>query len=149
MEKEITRTKSCSNSPDSERQFTVLLSATRRGARLGRLLATEQLRSWGLPLDTATLVIAELASNAALHGRVQGRDFRLSLSVVDADTLRIEVTDARVDRVPARRRPDSPTGAESGYGLLLVEELAERWGVSQPTSLSKTVWAECALYRSC
>lgn len=30
-------------------QFKLQLSATRRGARLARLLATEELRSWGLP----------------------------------------------------------------------------------------------------
>lgn len=35
------------------RNFSVLLSPTPRGARLARLLATEQLRSWGLPLAPA------------------------------------------------------------------------------------------------
>ncbi|WP_457307203.1 hypothetical protein, partial [Polaromonas sp. P5_E6] len=62
-------------------QFAVQLSATRRGARLARLLATEQLRSWGLPLDDASHVVAELAANAALHGYVPGRDFRVMLTV--------------------------------------------------------------------
>jgi anti-sigma regulatory factor (Ser/Thr protein kinase) len=71
--------------------FSVLLSPTPRGARLARLLATEQLRSWGLPLDPARLIVAELANNAATHGRVPGRNFRLLLYVVGG-TLRIEVT---------------------------------------------------------
>lgn len=84
------------------RQFSVQLSATRRGARLARLLATEQLRSWGLPFETAAQVVAELASNAALHGRVPGRDFRLALAAT-ARTLRIEVTDTRGDRLPVNR----------------------------------------------
>jgi len=48
--------------------FTVLLSPTPRGARLARLLATEQLRTWGLPLDRAAQIVAELAANAATHG---------------------------------------------------------------------------------
>ncbi|WP_425336507.1 ATP-binding protein, partial [Streptomyces afghaniensis] len=80
------------------RNFSVQLSPTPRGARLARLLATEQLRSWGLPLDPARQVIAELSANAAEHGRIPGRDFRLLLYVV-AGTLRIEVTDTRGDRL--------------------------------------------------
>ena len=44
------------NSPElrtAVRNFSLQLSATPRGARLARLLATEQLRSWGLPLVDA------------------------------------------------------------------------------------------------
>lgn len=109
------------------RTFTVPLSATRRGARLARLLAVERLRAWGVPHECAQLVIAELASNAALHARVPGRSFRLTLRVGDAGTLRIEVTDARAGRVaPARRK--AKCDGESGYGLLIVDRLADRWG---------------------
>lgn len=128
-------------------QFSVPLSATRRGARLARLLATEQLRSWELPLDPARLVVAELAANAVVHGRVPGRSFRLTLSVTASSTLRIEVTDTRGDRLPtsvsARATDGAP--AESGYGLLLVEELADRWGVRCGPVPSKSVWAELDL----
>ncbi|WP_328688499.1 ATP-binding protein [Streptomyces caniferus] len=126
------------------RQFAVQLSATRRGARLARLLVTEQLRSWGLPLDSAALVVAELAANAALHGRVPGRDFRLTLTVL-GHALRIEVTDTRGDRLPVRPRATCECPAESGYGLLLVEELADRWGVDAGRVPAKTVWAELDL----
>ncbi|MGW5215424.1 ATP-binding protein [Streptomyces sp. NPDC004051] len=130
----------------SLRQFTVPLSATRRGARLARLLATEQLRSWELPLDPARLIVAELATNAAVHGRVPGRSFRLGLTVTAHGVLRIEVTDTRGENLPARRNvPSEP--AESGYGLLLVEELADRWGVRDGPVPSKTVWAELDLGR--
>jgi anti-sigma regulatory factor (Ser/Thr protein kinase) len=122
-------------------QFTVPLSATRRGARLARLLATEQLRSWELPSDPARLIVAELAANAALHGRVPGRSFRLTLTVTTGGVLRIGVTDARGESAPARRDA-SPEPAESGYGLLLVEALADRWGVREGPFPCKTVWAE-------
>lgn len=118
------------------------LSATRRGARLARLLATEQLRSWGLPLDDARQVIAELASNAVMHGYVPGRDFRILLTVT-GDTLRIEVADARGERLP--RLLDRSEVYESGRGLLLVEALATRWGVRHGPFPRKTVWAELAL----
>ncbi|QGV79170.1 ATP-binding protein [Streptomyces ficellus] len=124
----------------SARHFSVQLSSTRRGARLARLLATEQLRSWGVPFDVAELVIGELAANAVLHGRVAGRDFRLTLAA-DARTLRIAVTDTRGDRMPVVR----PGAEESGRGLLLVEALAERWGVTHGPVPRKTVWADIGL----
>ncbi|MFB7090879.1 ATP-binding protein [Streptomyces sp. NPDC056296] len=125
--------------PTSVRNFSVQLSPTPRGARLARLLATEQLRSWGLPLDPARHLVAELANNAADHGRVPGRDFRLTLYVVGG-TLRIEVTDTRGQELPAPRTP--APDAESGRGLLLVEALADRWGVVEGRFPRKTVWAE-------
>ncbi|TKA12965.1 ATP-binding protein [Actinacidiphila oryziradicis] len=123
------------------RQFHVQLSATRRGARLARLLATEQLRSWGLSIEAAAHVVAELAANAALHGRVPGRDFRLTLTVTNAGTLRIEVTDARAERLPSVHREALPED-ESGRGLMLVDALADRWGVAPGPAPCKTVWAE-------
>ncbi|AWK10613.1 ATP-binding protein [Streptomyces spongiicola] len=127
------------------RHFGVLLSPTPRGARLARLLATEWLRTWDLPhssLEVAAHLVAELASNAAVHGRVTGRGFRLVL-LADAGTLRIEVTDTRGDDLP-HRRPPAPD-AESGRGLVLVEALADRWGVEPGPVPRKTVWAELDL----
>ncbi|GGU99556.1 hypothetical protein GCM10010245_02300 [Streptomyces spectabilis] len=54
--------------------------------------------------------------------------------------LRIEVTDTCGERMPSAR-PVSPE-AESGRGLLLVEALAVRWGVTLGPRPRKTVWAE-------
>lgn len=127
---------------DTVRHFSMLLSSTPRGARLARLLAADELRGWGVDCEAAEHVVAELAANAATHGRLPGRSFRLTLYVVGG-TLRIEVTDTRGDRLPARQEPDG--GAESGRGLLLVEALADRWGVSEGRFPRKTVWAELRL----
>lgn len=121
------------------RNFSVLLSSTPRGARLGRLLAVDTLRSWGLPHERASHVVAELAANAATHGRLPGRSFRLTLYVIGR-TLRVEVTDTRGDLMPEPHVPDPD--AESGRGLLLVEALADRWGVTEGWFPRKTVWAE-------
>ncbi|WP_344603053.1 ATP-binding protein [Streptomyces glaucus] len=125
------------------RHFTVRLSATRRGARLARLLTERQLDDWGDPFGSAAQVVAELASNAVLHGRVPGRDFRLGLELRPDGTLRIEVTDARGDRMPRVPGPAAPD-AESGRGLLLVAAYADRWGVDAAAAGCKTVWAELA-----
>ncbi|MGC2999441.1 ATP-binding protein [Streptomyces sp. G35A] len=121
-------------------------STTCRGARLARLLATEQLRSWDVPLDPARLIVAELAANAAPHGCVPGRSFRLTLTVTTGGVPRIEVTDAKGGGVPVRRDA-SPVAAEPGYGLLLVEEPADRWGVLEGPLPCRTVWAEWDIRR--
>ncbi|MEY9992254.1 anti-sigma regulatory factor (Ser/Thr protein kinase) [Streptomyces sp. V4I8] len=128
------------------RNFSLKLSSTPRGARLARLLATEQLRSWGVPLDPAGHIVAELAANAALHGRIPGRDFLLLVYVV-GDTLRIEVTDTRADSLPHVEQP--APDAESGRGLTIVDALADRWGVAPGLPPRKTVWAEIALSPVC
>ncbi|WUH91486.1 ATP-binding protein [Streptomyces sp. NBC_00433] len=126
------------------RRFSTQLPSTRRGAQRARLLTVAQLAGWELPSDAAAQVVAELAANAALHGRVPGRNFRLTLEVKAADRLRIEVTDTRGERLPAVPRPGEPD-AESGRGLLLVSALAVRWGVTSGPFPSKTVWAEVEL----
>ena len=124
-------------------RFAVQLSATRRGARLARLLAERQLDDWGVPFASAVQVVAELTSNAVLHGYVRGRDFRLGLKLCADGTLRIEVTDARGDRVPRIQDP-VVADAESGRGLRIVEAYAARWGVDEAPANGKTVWAELA-----
>ncbi|ROQ66799.1 histidine kinase-like protein [Streptomyces sp. 840.1] len=129
--------------PTAERTFTVRLSPTRRGARLARLLAVAHLGLWGLPSESAAHIVAELAANATVHGRVPGRDFQLRLTVGADERLRIEVTDTRGDRLPVAAVPDRL--AESGRGLLIVEALADRWGVIPGPVPRKTVWAELDL----
>ncbi|MFI8518868.1 ATP-binding protein [Streptomyces sp. NPDC085481] len=117
-------------------EFVQRLSSTRRGARLARLLAVQQLRDWGLAdTDAAELVVAELAANAVTHGRVPGRDFEVRLALAEGH-LRVEVSDTRAEREPEPVRvPDG-----HGYGLLLVSALSTAWGV-KARCVGKTVWA--------
>ncbi|MFD5448452.1 ATP-binding protein [Streptomyces sp. NPDC003470] len=132
--------------PTSARTFAQQLSSTRRGARLARLLALAQFRSWEVSpsvAERAEHIVAELAANAALHGRVQGRDFRLALELDTATgTLRIAVSDAHGDRQPSPVAVSGQEEAESGRGLLLVDALADRWGTEPYPPSGKTVWAE-------
>ncbi|MFE5793870.1 ATP-binding protein [Streptomyces sp. NPDC056503] len=122
--------------PNPNHQFDIRLSPTPRGARLARLLAVEWLRPRrDIPYavtEAAERIVAELTTNAATHGRVAGRDFRLAL-VAHPGLLRIEVSDTRGDELPEPR---------AGRGLSLVEELADRWGVAPGPVPRKTVWAE-------
>ena len=134
--------------PVTVRMFTQCFSSTPRGARLARRLVAHQLDGWGHPYagevnETATLITAELAANAARHGRtLPARDFRVHLTEAADGTVRVEVTDTRGERLPVVAGFVDPE-AESGRGLLLVEALACRWGVMpRPDGPGKTVWAE-------
>jgi anti-sigma regulatory factor (Ser/Thr protein kinase) len=130
-------------------EFAMRFTSTPRGARLARRLAACRLDEWGHPYgtdthDTVVLVVAELAANAVRHGHVPGRDFHLRLTATPV-TIRIEVSDTLAERRPCPAPPPPSTAptAESGRGLLLVSQLATRWGVMARTAApGKTVWAE-------
>lgn len=91
----------------------------------------------GVLLDDAVLVVDELVSNAVRHGHGP-RTCRLAL-IDEGRGLRIEVTDAGSGE-PHLRTPDE-TG---GRGLLLVDKLANAWGVRWFPRY-KTAWAEIAV----
>jgi anti-sigma regulatory factor (Ser/Thr protein kinase) len=86
------------------------------------------------------LLLTELVTNAVRHGGANGG---LPLEVVVARSprgLRVGVTDpgAGFDW----REPESTSSAEeSGYGLLLVDRMAHRWGIERGDD-STTVWFE-------
>ncbi|MBD3577694.1 MULTISPECIES: ATP-binding protein [Streptomyces] len=115
-----------------------------------RLLAVAQLHareaSPGVT-ERAERIIAELTADAVLHGRVQGRGFRVALALdTGCGSPGIAVTDCRGGRVPApgpgAARPEE---AESGRGLLLVAAFADRWGTEPYPPGGKTVRAELDL----
>ncbi|MGW0826679.1 ATP-binding protein [Streptomyces sp. NPDC002845] len=128
--------------------FTQRFSSTPLGARLARHLALHQLHDWGIAhgtnvSDTVGVIVAELAANAVTHGRVPGRDFELTLSLVTG-SVRVEVSDTRTERHPPAPGDVRPAGPldESGRGLVLVEALADRWEVVDREPPGKTVRAE-------
>ncbi|MEU1658200.1 ATP-binding protein [Streptomyces griseofuscus] len=128
----------------STQEFAMRFTSTPRGARLARRLVSLRLDEWGHPYDgrvneAVTLIAAEFAANAVRHGRVPGRDFHLRLDGGE-DVVRLEVSDTLTERLP---EPRVPCG-EGGRGLILVEALADKWGVA-PRQPGKTVWAEVRL----
>ncbi|MFD5110923.1 ATP-binding protein [Streptomyces sp. NPDC058391] len=113
-------------------------SVTLARHRTGRLVT-----QWGHPelAWSATLLVSELATNALLHGCLRDRLFRVRI-VLTATVLRIEVTDPRGERLPAMRVADDDECF--GRGLLIVTQLADRWGI-EPRTVGKTVFAEIAV----
>lgn len=102
------------------------------------------LRDWGAAArsDDVLLCVSELATNALLHGVPSGRGFRtmLWLEHEHGGLLRVEVHDSGAG---APRMAVADDDAESGRGLLLVETLADKWGVGERNP-GKVVWAEFA-----
>ncbi|MGV9252754.1 SpoIIE family protein phosphatase [Streptomyces sp. NPDC003697] len=99
----------------------------------------EQLDEWGLS-DAAfvtELVVSELVTNAIRYGTPP---IRLRL-IHDESTLICEVSDSS-HTAPHPRR--AKMWDEGGRGLLLVAQLARRWG-SRHTHEGKTIWAELSL----
>ncbi|MFK4222762.1 ATP-binding protein [Streptomyces sp. NPDC019890] len=116
-----------------------------RSVSLARRRTARLVADWGHAelAGDAALLVSELATNALRHGCLRGRLFRVRV-VLNAEILRIEVSDPRGERLP---NPRLPTDAEQcGRRLLLVGALADRWGTELRT-VGKTVWAERALNR--
>ncbi|WP_431677911.1 SpoIIE family protein phosphatase [Kitasatospora sp. KL5] len=102
----------------------------------------DALRRWQVPdlIDTAELLSSELVTNAIRH---TDRDamFTARLYQVPGNgraRLRVEVEDES-DLWPTRRTPGEQ--ASSGRGLMLVEALADGWGV-EPRGSGKRMWFE-------
>jgi anti-sigma regulatory factor (Ser/Thr protein kinase) len=117
--------------------MTLTLPAADRAARVARQVTRETLTAWRVPHleETAVLLVSELVTNAVRHARTGGLAIALRL---EAAWLRIEVHDADPHE-PRQRAPGALD--ESGFGLLLIEALAGKWGVQQ-TITGKAVWAE-------
>ena len=87
----------------------------------------------GIDADIPELLASELASNAIRHGKTS---FLVRVSVWPAVRVEIRDGNAIVPTLQAARGDD-----EAGRGLLLVEALADRWGVEECDG-GKAVWFE-------
>jgi anti-sigma regulatory factor (Ser/Thr protein kinase) len=80
-------------------------------------------------LEDARLLVSELVTNAIRHAGL-GADDLIRLVVVTGDHgLRIEVCDPGTGFEPHEPEPDP--AQPSGWGLYLVRELSDRWGVER------------------
>ncbi|MGW0499418.1 ATP-binding protein [Streptomyces sp. NPDC003007] len=97
----------------------------------------ELLGQWGKhgQSDVAELLTSELVTNAIVH---TDHDAVLTVTLLPRG-LRVEVRDF-VARRP-RLRVAVPDEGTNGRGLLLVQSLADAWGV-RPHGVGKAVWFE-------
>ncbi|MFG2171328.1 ATP-binding protein [Streptomyces niveus] len=104
-----------------------------------RSFTSEALADWGLPdrADDVRLCVSELATNALVHGTAPGHGFLVKLDA-DEDVVRLEVHDSRRQHPEARQAAGTDT---SGRGLILLNALADGWGVEDRTPVGKIVWS--------
>ncbi|WP_203701715.1 ATP-binding protein [Asanoa iriomotensis] len=110
-------------------------------ARRARELVTEACARWELPAvaGPACIVATELVNNVVAHAHTA-----MTLLVgrgADADTLHLSVRDWS-PALPVYSGP-VPTTAYGGRGLLLIESVALRWGVTDLPD-GKVVWSVVA-----
>ncbi|MFJ1575200.1 ATP-binding protein [Streptomyces sp. NPDC088182] len=104
-----------------------------------RSFTSEALADWGLPdrAEDVRLCVSELGTNALVHGTAPGHGFLVKLDA-DEDVVRLEVHDSRRQHPEARQAAGTDT---SGRGLILVNALADGWGVEDRTPVGKIVWS--------
>ena len=91
-------------------------------------------------VEIAVLLVTELVTNCVRHARITADEpLRLTASL-GATTLRLELWDNGTDGSVTRRAP-RPDHTGGGYGLDLVAQLSNTWGVERDDH-GTTVWLE-------
>ncbi|MFE7127444.1 ATP-binding protein [Streptomyces sp. NPDC057617] len=130
--------------PESGGSVVLRWSSHPRCVALARMELRKALADWGLSglEDSAVLILSELLSNAGLHARVSPEQVIETHYFRSSGGLRIEVHDGSPER--PRPRPAN-LEASDGRGLLLVEALADAWGVADRAGPGKVVWASLSV----
>jgi anti-sigma regulatory factor (Ser/Thr protein kinase) len=120
----------------------VTLAAGADAPRLARRAVARALEQWEQDRrDAALLVISELVTNAVRHGSCSSED-RVLLDVRRRGrTTRIEVTDPHARGGTIGEVTLGGEGQRSGWGLPIVAELTDRWGVERGQART-CVWCE-------
>ncbi len=116
-----------------------VLPGTPQSASVARSLARQLLGAGHPALETVLLVVSELVTNAILHSQSgsDGGSILLALCPAPAGIL-IQVRDSGGPWRPLELvRQDA--AAEHGYGLLLVDALADSWGTLASTQ-GRVTW---------
>jgi anti-sigma regulatory factor (Ser/Thr protein kinase) len=83
--------------------------------------------------SSVALLVSELVTNSVQHAAADLIELNVFAS---PDTVRVEVR----DRGPGYDAFAAPESQEGGFGLYLVDKLADRWGVE--TQGATTIWFE-------
>jgi two-component sensor histidine kinase len=126
MDEFMSGRRSTESSPS--RAFDLALPPSRRIGSIVRR-ALEDLDLPEPVLEEAQLLASELVSNSIRHAGLSRFDEIHVTATVRGRTLRVDVvdgSDAQLSPLAGTIRP--APGAESGWGLYLVDHIASRWG---------------------
>jgi anti-sigma regulatory factor (Ser/Thr protein kinase) len=87
--------------------------------------------------DEAELLVTELATNGVKHASRSDSDWITLQAIVDDEGLHVAVSDRGEGFTPEPR--SSSRTEPGGWGLMLVDGIADRWGVERGPS---KVWFE-------
>ncbi|WP_030193148.1 SpoIIE family protein phosphatase [Streptomyces sp. NRRL S-87] len=98
----------------------------------------ELLHDWADPeqVDAAELMVSEMVTNVLLHTDGDAMLLAEAVGELGRRRLRVEVADGS-DELPHMRHPNEMSS--SGRGVLLMEMLADDWGVD-PRGEGKSIW---------
>jgi anti-sigma regulatory factor (Ser/Thr protein kinase) len=121
-------------------QYRLRLTVGEHSARHIRTIARSLLDEWGMRelTDAVELGVTELVANVVRHVP----DRRCEVLVLrQTRGVRIEVTDGfgQLPSLSAQSMLDD----EGGRGLVLLDAVVDKWGVTFATGGGKTVWFEC------
>ena len=94
-------------------------------------------------LDDVYLLVSELVTNGVRHGGAGEDDVMELTALRHGNRLRVVVTDWGPG-FDGRPRPRNRADQTGGWGLFLVERLAERWGTQRSDDATR-VWFELKL----
>jgi anti-sigma regulatory factor (Ser/Thr protein kinase) len=121
----------------TERSVSRVFSSEVAEVVQARRMVEAHMRAWGYlhEVETITLLVSELVTNAVIHGRGP-----VHVTLTDTDgTVRVAVDDhggGRPNLVPAGTEMHG-----GGWGLRLVDTLADEWGSVQDDGRT-SVWVE-------
>ena len=95
----------------------------------------------GRVLADAELLVSELVTNSVQHAGLSAEDFVRIAAAVTNGVLRLEIDNPGAAGTIAPRDPDAQ---RNGFGLQIVDTLADAWGVSRKGHTR--VWAELACW---
>jgi anti-sigma regulatory factor (Ser/Thr protein kinase) len=114
-------------------QARAVFPAEAGSAASARHFVSQALRAWGADeaVPDTTLLTCEAVTNALVHA---GTDIEVTCSL-EGTAVRVEVADLN----RARLVPDPANDSQSGRGLLIVDQIADSWGITY-TGATKSVW---------
>jgi len=118
------------------------LPASPGAPMLARRAAADALAAWTVERrEIVVLVISELVTNAVRHGSTSPADEVKVIVRRRGRATRIEVRDHGTGYRTLHASRTDPAHARSGWGLPIVEELTDRWGVEAHEGRT-VVWCE-------